>query len=286
MIRIDPIERHLFLEGIVMKYGYDFREYAEASLNRRLVNLLSRFRTESLLDILKSAVQDPAVFQQILPALTINTTEFFRDPHFFKALRSEVFPILKTYPKLSIWVAGCSTGEEVLSLSIALKEEGLLSRSTIHATDINPSVIKTAKEGIYPAASIQLFNRNYTQAGGTQSPSEYYATEYGLVRFHRDLFQNVVFSEHNLATDSVFTEAHLILCRNVLIYFTRELQNRAFDLFARSLVFKGFLGIGTKESIRFSSSAPYFLPLGLGEKIYTLKTHFVGNHTPRFLGAT
>jgi len=275
MTNIDPIERHLFLEGIALKYGYDFREYAEASLNRRMGNLMSRYQTENLLDILKMALRSPESFQQVLPSLTITTTEFFRDPLFFKALRNDVFPILKTYSKISIWIAGCSTGEEVLSLSIALKEEKLLHRTTIHATDINAAAIKTAKEGIYPASSIQLFNRNYTLAGGNQSPSDYYATEYGLVRFHRDLLDNVVFSEHNLATDAVFTEAHLILCRNVLIYFTRNLQNRALDLFAHSLVFKGFLAIGTKESVRFSSVAPYFLPIGADNKIYALKAHAV-----------
>jgi chemotaxis protein methyltransferase CheR len=282
MMKIDPVERHLFLEGVFLKYGYDFRQYAEASLNRRLGAILNRYNTESLLDVLKIAMESPTAFKNILPLLTINTTEFFRDPGFFKLLRSEVFPVLKTYPKVSIWVAGCSSGEEVLSLSIALKEEGLSSRTTVHATDINPEVIKAAREGIYPIAGIQQFNRNYTQAGGTQSPSEYYATDYGLVRFHRDLFENVVFSEHNLATDAVFTEAHLIICRNVLIYFSRELQNRALDLFARSLAFKGYLGLGSKESLRFSSVAPYFTPIHVSQRIYSLKTQVLTVPRPKW----
>lgn len=274
-MRIDPIERHLFLEGIFLKYGYDFRQYSEASLNRRLVNLMQRCRTESLLDVLKQVNSSQIFFRSVLPLLTISTTEFFRDPEFFRSLREYVFPVLKTYPKLSVWVAGSSTGEEVLSLSIALLEEGLANRSTIYATDINPEALKVAKEGIYPSSSISLFNKNYVLAGGQQSPSEYYASEYGLVRFNRSLLNNVVFSEHNLATDAVFLEANLILCRNVLIYFSRDLQNRTFDLFARSLVFKGFLGIGSKESLRFSTSAPYFEPLQDCSKLFTLKTQTV-----------
>lgn len=272
MNKIDSIERHLFLEGILLRYGYDFRQYAEASLDRRLASLLKRNHSESLLDILQKSLASSDFFRSVLPSLTINTTEFFRDPSFFKCLRDEVFQTLKTYPKISIWIAGCSTGEEVLSTAIALDEEGLLSRSTIYATDINHDVLKQAREGIYEATRIQGFNQSYVSAGGTKSPSEYYTSEYGLVRFDRRLLEKVVFSEHNLATDSVFVEAHLILCRNVLIYFSRELQNRAFDLFARSLIFKGFLGIGTKETTRFSTSSNYFEPINPNQHIYALKS--------------
>lgn len=275
MMVIDPIERHLFLEGLLLRYGYDFRQYAEASLNRRLVSLLTRFQTNSLLDLLKMAMNSHDTFKKILPALTINTTEFFRDPLFFKALREEVFPVLETYSKNTIWVAGCSTGEEVLSLAIALDEAGLYPRCTIYGTDINPDVIKVAKEGIYDANHIQLFNKNYAAAGGIKSPSDYYTTGYGLVKFNPRLLDNVVISEHNLVSDSVFLEANLILCRNVLIYFSRELQDRAFDLFARSLVFKGFLGIGSKESLRFSKSASYFDSFNSMQKIYSLKTRSI-----------
>jgi chemotaxis protein methyltransferase CheR len=273
MKKIDTVERHLFFEGILLKYGYDFRQYAEASLNRRLGSLLDKYQTESLLDVLQKALDSAETFRKILPILTINTTEFFRDPVFFKTLRSEVFPTLKTYPKLCFWIAGCSTGEEVISLAISLKEEGLLSRSSIYATDINPDVLKVAREGIYESSCIQLFNKNYTLAGGTQSPSDYYTAEYGLVQFDRKLLENVIYTEHNLATDAVFVEAHLILCRNVLIYFSRQLQNRAFDIFARSLIFKGFLGIGSKESVRFTTASPYFEALSPHEqKIYFLKS--------------
>lgn len=275
MITVNSIERHLFLEGLLLRYGYDFRQYAEASLNRRLANLMSRFQTECLLDLLKMVLESQDLFRKILPALTVNTTEFFRDPSFFRSLREEIFPILKTYPQLTIWSAGCSTGEEIISLAIALEEEGLSSRSTIYGTDINPDVLKVAREGIYDVSQIQLFNKNYVASGGTKSPSEYYGTSYGLVRFNPRLLENVVISEHNLVSDSVFLEAHLILCRNVLIYFSKDLQDRAFNLFAKSLVFKGFLGIGAKESIRFSKASGYFDAVNSQQKIYNLKTRTV-----------
>ncbi len=268
MTIINPVERHLFFEGILMKYGYDFRQYAEASLDRRLVNLMIKYRTQTLLDVLKLIMDDPEQFRAVLGLLTINTTEFFRDPSFFRTLRESVLPLLQTYPKINIWSAGCSTGEEVVSLAILLKEEGLDKRATIYATDVSPQALKTAKEGIYENSCIAHFNRNYALAGGTRSPSEYYSAEYGLVRFSPSLFSNVVFSEHNLVTDSVFIEAHLILCRNVLIYFTRELQDRVFTLFSRSLVHKGVLGIGSKESIRFSRAAPFFSTLHHEDRFY------------------
>jgi len=260
-----------------MRYGYDFRQYAEASLDRRLASLLAQNNMTSLVELLKHVLESTDAFREILPSLTINTTEFFRDPTFFRALRETVFPILKTYPRIVVWAAGCSTGEEVLSLTIALKEENLLNRATIHATDINPRVLKKAKEGIYDISLISSFNKNYVSAGGVNSPSEYYTAEYGLARFNPKLLENIVFSEHNLVTDAPFIEAHLILCRNVLIYFNRELQERAFNLFARSLVFRGFLGIGSKESIRFSNSSGLFDTVDLNQNIYSLKAQPIIN---------
>lgn len=268
---LDTVEKHLFLEGIFLKYGYDFRQYAESSLNRRLTAIQDRFRTDNLLDILKKILESNEVFREILPILTINTTEFFRDPTFFRTLRETVLPMLKTYPRIQVWSAGCSTGEELLSLAMMLKEEGLYDRSTIYATDINPIVLKRAKEAIYDHSTILQFNKNYVAAGGSRSPSEYYTADYGLVRFAPDLLDNVVFSEHNLATDAVFMEAHLILCRNVLIYFTRELQNRALHLFSQSLIYRGFLGLGSKESMRFSTVAPYFDTIDSNQRLYRLK---------------
>jgi chemotaxis protein methyltransferase CheR len=272
MFPLDPVERHLFLEGIFLKYGYDFRQYSEASFDRRLKNILTKFEMNSLLEVLQKAISSPSFFREMIPLLTINTTEFFRDPQFFKALREKVFPVLKTYPTINIWLAGCSSGEEIISIAILLKEENLYNRSTIYATDINSEVLKKARDGIYEMSTVQNFIKNYVAAGGTKSSSEYYTAEYGLVRFDPSLRENVVFSEHNLVTDSVFAESHLIICRNVLIYFSRELQNRVFSLFEKSLVYRGFLGIGTKESLRLSGSFPLFEEIDINQHIYQMKS--------------
>lgn len=253
-----------------MRYGHDFRQYAESSLNRRLNAIQDRFHTDSLLEVLKKVLDSTETFREVIPLLTINTTEFFRDPLFFKAVRESILPTLRTYPRIRIWTAGCSTGEELLSLAMILKEEGLYDRTTIYATDINPNVIERAKDAIYDHSIIQNFNKNYTIAGGSKSPSEYYTADYGLVRFAPDLLENVVFSEHNLATDSVFVEAHLVICRNVLIYFTRDLQNRAMDLFKQSLVYRGYLGLGSKESLRFTTSYAHFETVDANHRIYRL----------------
>lgn len=271
MNSIDPIQRHLFFEGIFLRYGYDFRQYSEASLNRRLSAVLGANSNGNLLEILQKVIESPEVFRELLPLLTINTTEFFRDPAFFRALREKVFPLLKTYPSLRIWSAGCSTGEEVLSLSILLEEEGLRDRSTIYATDISPKMVKRAKEGIYDLTSMQNFAKSYAAASGLKTPSEYYTADYGLVRFNPRLLENVVFSEHNLVTDSVFAEAHLIICRNVLIYFNRELQDRVLNLFQRSLIHRGFLGIGSKESLTFSPAAKYFEAVDAKQNLFQIK---------------
>lgn len=271
MINVDLIEKQLFLEGIFLRYGYDFRSYAEASFERRLQAVLAKHHGNSLLDLLKQCIHSPSFFQEVLTDLTINTTEFFRDPYVFLALREKVIPILKTYPRIIIWVAGCSSGEEVLSLNILLSEEGLLERTTIYATDINPKILKKAKTGIFELSSIGRYYKNYVLAGGTKSPSDYYITEYGLAKFDPRLLSNVVFSEHNLVTDSPFIESHLIVCRNVLIYFNRDLQNRVFGLFSKSLVYKGFLTIGSKESLKFSSNGDFFEAVDASQNIYSLK---------------
>lgn len=273
MIQIDPIQRHLFFEGIFLKFGYDFRQYSEASLNRRLEAMLIARRSPDLLSELNRVFAQPEEFREIIPHLTVNTTQFFRDPEFYKELRESVFPVLKTYPRLRIWSAGCSTGQEVISLSILLQEEGLLDRTTIYATDINPRMIRKAKEGIFDLASLQLFAKNYSAASGLKTPSDYYTADYGAVRFSPRLLENVVFSEHNLVTDEAFAECHLIICRNVLIYFNRELQERVLQLFRRSLTHKGFLGLGNKESITFSKSAPFFKDVGR-HRIFQLKASY------------
>ena len=204
----------------------------------------------------------------MLPLFTIGTTEFFRDPEFFKSLRTKVLPVLHTYAHSRLWVCGCSSGEELYSLAILLREEGLSERTTIFATDVNPAALAAARDGIYSNETMQTFTKNYVAAGGKRSPSEYYTAQYGLARMDPALRDNVVFSPHNLVTDHVFTEAHLILCRNVLIYFNRDLQDRVFWLFHQSLALRGFLGLGSKESLRFSAVSEVFSPVDSDHKIY------------------
>ena len=210
----------------------------------------------------------PSFFQEILKDLSINVTEMFRDPKFYLALRTEIIPLLKTYPFIKVWHAGCSTGEEVYSFAIVLKEEGLYDRVQIYATDFNRSVLDIAKKGIYPINRIKEFTANYQQAGGKQSFSDYYMADYNSVIFDQSLKKNIVFAEHNLVTDSVFAEVNIIICRNVLIYFNRELQNKVFTLFSESLINGGFLCLGSKETLQFSQNAGLYDVLNAYEKLY------------------
>ena len=277
---IESVERHLLLEGIYLKYGYDFRQYSETALNRRIEQIMKSLGLQSEVDLLAVVLKDGDLFYRILPTFTVTTSEMFRDPNFFLSLRQNIAPILKTYANLNIWIAGCSTGEEVHSLAILLNEEGLLERSTIFATDINTHALKSAKEGIYNLDSIKDFTRNYVAAGGKGSPSDYYTADYNRARMRSFLRENVVFAEHNLATDGVFIEAHLILCRNVLIYFNRGLQDRAMSLFHQSLAPRCFLALGSKETTRFSEFADDFSCLDKENKIYQknwlqTKTEFI-----------
>ncbi len=246
------IELKLLIDAIYLKYHYDFRGYAMASLKRRLTAAMSRFNCQTLTQLQDRLLHEPAVFPQLLDFLTVQVSEMFRDPAYFKALREEVVPLLRTYPSLKIWVAGCSAGEEVYSLAILLREEGLLERSIIYATDINTDALKRAEAGIYPLDNIATYTRNHQLSGARSSLSDHYTAAYGRAVFDKSLRKNVVFSDHSLATDSVFAEVHLVSCRNVLIYFDRTLQDRALGLFSEALVRKGFLGLGTKESMRFS----------------------------------
>lgn len=266
--KIDDIEVELIVEAIFQAYGYDFRHYAKASFKRRLRSLMTELELSSLSQLQHELLHKPEVFANKLPQLTISVSEMFRDPSFFAAIRSHVIPILKTYPTIKIWHAGCSTGEEVYSLAIILHEEGLLDRSVIYATDINPNALKAARDGIYPVASIRSFTENYQKSGGTEAFSDYYTTGYGGARLLPSLKERIVFSEHNLATDDVFVESQFIICRNVLIYFDLELQQRVIDLFSRSLTYKGFLGLGSKESLRYIEAGRYFATHLPQEKIY------------------
>jgi chemotaxis protein methyltransferase CheR len=243
------LELKLLMEGVYQVYGYDFREYSEASLRRRLTQWLSGtgFATLSLAQ--SHLLRDRALFDTLQRGITVNVSEMFRDPAFFKAVREQVVPHLKTYPFVKIWHAGCSTGEEAYSMAILLLEEGLKGRFRIYATDINEEVIRKAHEGIYPLQELQLFTRNYQLAGGTGSFSDYYAARYNHAILTPSLRENIVFAAHNLAVDADFGEMHLILCRNVMIYFKQPLKERVLGLFDSSLVPGGFLCLGTKESL-------------------------------------
>jgi chemotaxis protein methyltransferase CheR len=262
------IELQLFVDAVYYKYHYDFRGYATSSLKRRLVTAMGRFGCESLSQLQDRMLRDPMVFSALLDYLTVQVSEMFRDPSYFLALRREVVPLLRTYPSLKIWVAGCSTGEEVYSLAILLREEGLLSRSLIYATDINPHALKRAEAGVYELDRMADFTANHQKSGAKASLSEYYTAAYGRAVMDKSLREQVVFADHSLATDSVFSEMQLVSCRNVLIYFDRALQNRAIGLFRESLCRKGFLGLGSKESLRFTEYADGFEELVKSERIF------------------
>jgi chemotaxis protein methyltransferase CheR len=265
------IELQLLIDAIYLKYHYDFRGYAEASLKRRLATVMTRLGCASLSQLQDRVLREPETFAVVLDFLTVPVSEMFRDPPFFRSLRESVVPLLRTYPSLKVWIAGCSTGEEVYSLAILLREEGLLDRTLIYATDINPQVLKKAEAGVFELSRIAGFTENHHCSGARSSLSDYYTAAYGGAVFDKTLRQHVVFSDHSLATDSVFAEVQLVLCRNVLIYFRRELQDRALGLFREALCRRGFLGIGSRETLRFSAHADGFDELVREHRIYQKK---------------
>ncbi len=267
----ESIEIQLFLEAIYLKYGYDFRNYSKASIKRRLEQRLLRSGLPNISSMQYKILHDKSFFETLFLDLSINVTEMFRDPLFYTAIRKSVLPILKTYPYIKIWHAGCSTGEEVYSMAILLKEEGLLDKALIYATDVNENVLKKAKEGIYPIDQIKEYTTNYQMSGGKASFADYYVAKYDAAIMDQSLKKNLVFSQHNLATDSVFGEMHMIICRNVLIYFNKELQNSVISLFNESLIRKGLLCLGSKESLRFSNYVNHFSELVTEQKIYQKK---------------
>lgn len=262
------IELRLLMEAIFLKYRYDFRHYAVASLRRRVRSAIAALECETVSRLQDRMLREPEVFAALLDFLTVPVTEMFRDPGYFAALRAHVVPLLRTYPSLKIWVAGCSTGEEAYSMAILLHEEELLGRSLIYATDINPRSLRTAESGVYPLQQLPLFTANHHRAGGRSSLSNYYEAGYDRAVFSSALREKIVFSDHSLATDTVFAEMQLISCRNVLIYFDRDLQNRAVGLFRDALCRRGFLGIGAKESLRFTAHADAFVELSREDRIY------------------
>jgi chemotaxis protein methyltransferase CheR len=266
------IELRLLMEAIYLKYSYDFRDYTGASQKRRVLHALLQLDLPDISTLQGKVLRDPALFGRLLQYLTIPVSEMFRDPDYFLALRRQVVPILHTYPSVKIWVAGCSTGEEVFSLAILLREEGLLERTQIYATDINPVSLDKARQGIFPLEAIRGYTANYQRAGGQRAFSDYYTAAYDAARFDPSLCRNVIFADHSLATDSVFAETQLVSCRNVLIYFNRQLQDRALGLFHESLCHRGFLGLGSKESIDFSGYATRFDVLSRPERVYRKAT--------------
>ncbi|WP_291983526.1 protein-glutamate O-methyltransferase CheR [Luteitalea sp.] len=266
--RAADVEFELLLEAIWRRYSYDFRHYARASLRRRVTSAMRRLGVERMSLLQEALLRDVDLFTRLLTMLSVPVSDFFRDPAYFTALRQDVLPMLATYPSLKIWVAGCSTGEEVHSIAILLDELGLLDRALIYATDINPEALRTAEAGVYPQARVPGFTRNYQAAGGTRSLSDYYTAAYDRVVFDRRLRARVAFSDHSLATDAVFAEVQLVSCRNVLIYFDRVLQARAVQLFHDALVPRGFLGIGSRESLHGFATARSFEVVSREQRLY------------------
>jgi chemotaxis protein methyltransferase CheR len=262
------IELRLFVEAVYLRYHYDFRQYAGSSLKRRLRAALVRFGCTTLSQLQDRLLHDATAFPAMLDYLTVQVSEMFRDPLYFKALREMVVPLLRTYPSLKVWVAGCSTGEEAWSMAILLREEGLLDRALIYATDINAHSLQVAEAGVYPADRIAGFTDNHRRSGARTSLSDHYTAAYGNAMFDKRLKKHIVFSDHSLATDSVFAEVQLVSCRNVLIYFNRALQDRAIGLFHEALCRQGFLGIGSKESLRFSEHGEAFVEIAPQLRLY------------------
>lgn len=265
---IEDIEIQLLLDALYRHYHYDFRHYARASIKRRLLQARSQWGYDSISDIQSAVLHDESILPRLLNFLTVQVSEMFRDPSYFRALREKVLPHLRTYPSLKVWVAGCSHGEELYSLAILFEEEGLSDKTIFYSTDINPAALRAAQAGIYSLDRIRLFTDNHRLSGGHSSLSDHYTADYDRAIFSKSLRERAVFSDHSLVTDAAFGEMHLISCRNVLIYFDRELQDRAVGLFEESLVRGGFLGIGSKESLRFSSHVDAFSEFVREEKIY------------------
>ncbi|QQT32988.1 chemotaxis protein CheR [Sphingobacterium siyangense] len=266
-------EIDILLEDIYRDYGYDFLQYSRASMKRRINRLMTNDRLASFAELRFVLKDNPAFLQHFVEEITVNLTEMFRDPLFFRQLREEILPQLGTYPLIRVWIAGCSTGEEAYSMSILLKEANLYHKSLIYATDINPRVLDIARNGVYPLSQIKSFSENYIESGGKQDFSKYYTANYEWAKFNADLKQKMILSTHNLVSDTSFNSFQLILCRNVLIYFNKDLQERVFKLFDASLENLGYLALGSKETIRFSGIQHNFTLVGdqkIWKKLYTL----------------
>ncbi|MFT3996488.1 MAG: CheR family methyltransferase [Asticcacaulis sp.] len=266
--KTEDIEIRLLLEAIYLKYHYDFRGYAMASIKRRLLQARDFFGCSSLSMLQDKVLHDERMLGELMSYLTVQVSELFRDPAYFRTIREKVVPHLRTYPSLKVWIAGCSTGEELYSFAILFREEGLEERTLFYATDINQESLRKAEAGVYNLERMRLFTENHRLSGGKSSLSDYYTAAYGAATFDKSLRKRVVFSDHSLVTDAVFAETQFVSCRNVLIYFNRDLQNRAIGLFRESLSRKGFLGLGARETLRFSSHADGFAEFDRDERLY------------------
>ncbi len=267
-VESEDIEIRLLLEAIYQKYHYDFRGYAMASIKRRLGQARERLGCRSFSALQDRVLHDPQMMPQLLSFLTVQVSEMFRDPSYFRTIREQVIPHLKTYPSLKVWIAGCSAGEEAYSMAILFREEGLESRTLFYATDINLQALEQARSGVYDLNRLALFTQNHRKSGGQSSLSDYYTAAYGRAVFDKGLRNRIVFSDHSLVTDAVFAEVQLISCRNVLIYFDRPLQNRVLGLFNDSLIRRGFLGWGAKESLQFFEHAGEYDKFCPQDRIY------------------
>jgi chemotaxis protein methyltransferase CheR len=265
---VEELELELLLEAVYRHHGYDFRDYARTSIRRRVTKILREDHIDTISALQARVLHDPAAWDRFLQGISVNVSAMFRDPQFFLAFRRRAVPVLRTYPFIRIWQAGCSLGEEAYTLAILLEEEGLYDRSLIYATDINESTLRQAREGIYAAELMQKYTQNYILAGGQRAFSEYYTARYEFAIMRPALQRNIVFSQHNLVSDGTFNEFNVILCRNVMIYFNRALQERTHGLLQTSLTMFGILGLGSRESLRFMPQESSYEQLEAGEKLY------------------
>jgi len=267
-IELEDVEIGLLLEGLYRFYGFDFRDYSRASIKRRILEMMRAEQLETVSAFQNRLLHDPACLNRLLLGLSVHATAMFRDPSFCLTFPRKVVPMLRTYPTVQVWVAGCSTGEEVYSLAILLQEERLYDKCRIYATDISQAVLRQARDGIFPLAAMRDYTSNYQQAGGANEFSDYYTAQYDSVIFSSALKNNMVFSEHNLAMDGSFNEFQVILCRNVMIYFNKDLQARVHNLLYDSLSMFGVFGLGNKESLKFTPRAAFYEHLNDRDKLY------------------
>ena len=268
---VEDLEIKLLLEAIVERYGYDYRQYGQASLFRRINSFMRKMGKERISELIPLVLHDRDLFFDLVETISVTVTEMFRDPFVYKLLRTKVIPYLNSFPHINIWVAGCATGEEAYSIAILLEEEGVYDKCRIYATDINGKSLTRAREGIFPSETLKANTKNYHAAGGKYPFNEYYYTKYRQAKLRKDLARNIIFDVHNLTVDGVFNEMQLILCRNVLIYFRAPLQDKVLNLMHESLCPNGFLVLGSKEDLAVSDIAMKFVTIGKEEKIYKKK---------------